>query len=207
MPHRKSVRRAHEPGDCHESTSSCDRRLPLLADAVWRRPLAESIDRATPGRGFDPVAFVFVPEHVHLSVLPTRPEVRIDRLPKAINRAAVLDAHRAGARRGPRPVAGGVDGPGAAGPRTVPLPAGGGRRRSGPPDGGGRPGGHRVHPPQPRATRLVRSGDRVEVVRRGSFSRGGRRRRSGSATDFGPACGVHHGAWAMTGEHWWTSHQ
>jgi len=86
MPHRKTVRRAHEPGDCHELTFSCYHRMPLLTNEVWRRLLAESIDRAMQGHGFDLVAFVFMPEHVHLMAIPTRSEVRIDLLLKAIKR-------------------------------------------------------------------------------------------------------------------------
>jgi hypothetical protein len=42
--HRKPVRRCHEPCDCHELTFSCNRRMPLLTNHVWRRLLAESLD-------------------------------------------------------------------------------------------------------------------------------------------------------------------
>jgi len=41
----KTVRRAHEPGDCHEITFSCYRRMPLLTNDDWRLMLAESVDR------------------------------------------------------------------------------------------------------------------------------------------------------------------
>ncbi len=30
--HPKTVKRFHEPGDCHELTFSCDRRIPLLTN-------------------------------------------------------------------------------------------------------------------------------------------------------------------------------
>lgn len=84
MAHRKTVRRFHEPGDCHELTFSCYRRMPLLTNDAWRRVLAESLDRAMQGQGFRLVAFVFMPEHVHLLLFPTGPEARIDLLLKAI---------------------------------------------------------------------------------------------------------------------------
>jgi putative transposase len=85
-PHRKTVRRHHEPGDCHELTFSCYRRMPLLTNDVWRRLLAGSIDRALRGHSFRVVAFVFMPEHVHLLVYPAGPEPRVDLLLKAIKR-------------------------------------------------------------------------------------------------------------------------
>ncbi len=69
--HHKTVRRAHEPGDCHEMTFSCYRRMPLLTNDEWRRMLAESVERAIQGHDFRLVAFVFMPEHVHLLVYPT----------------------------------------------------------------------------------------------------------------------------------------
>jgi putative transposase len=86
MSHRKAVRRSHEPGDCHELTFSCYRRMPLLTNDIWRRLLAESIDRAMRGQGFRLVAFVFMPEHVHLLTYPTGAEARLDLLLKAIKR-------------------------------------------------------------------------------------------------------------------------
>jgi len=84
--HRKTVRRGHEPGDCHELTFSCYRRMPLLTNDIWRRMLAESLDRALLGYRFRLVAFVFMPEHVHLLVYPEGPEPRLDLLLKAIKR-------------------------------------------------------------------------------------------------------------------------
>ena len=36
MPHRKTVRRFHEPGDLHELTFSCYRRMPLLANSFMQ---------------------------------------------------------------------------------------------------------------------------------------------------------------------------
>jgi putative transposase len=82
--HRKTVRRIHEPGDVHALTFSCDRRKPLLTNEAWRVLLAESLDRAMLGQSCHLVAYVFMPEHVHLLVQPTHNEVRIDLLLKAI---------------------------------------------------------------------------------------------------------------------------
>jgi putative transposase len=83
---RKTVRRGHEPGDCHELTFSCYRGMPLLTNDVWRTMLAESVDRAMHRHEFSLVAFVFMPEHVHLLVFPQGAEPRLDLLLKAIKR-------------------------------------------------------------------------------------------------------------------------
>ena len=69
-PHRKKVRHFHQPGDLHELTFSCYRRMPLLTNDEWRRRLAKSIDEAGKKCRIELVAFVFMPEHVHLLVNP-----------------------------------------------------------------------------------------------------------------------------------------
>ena len=42
--HRKRVKHFHEPGDLHELTFSCYRRMPLLTNDDWRYRLARSLD-------------------------------------------------------------------------------------------------------------------------------------------------------------------
>ena len=68
--HRKTIKHYHEPGDCHELTFSCY-RLPLLTNDDWRALLARQIDTANERHAFRLIAFVFMPEHVHLLVYPT----------------------------------------------------------------------------------------------------------------------------------------
>ena len=87
MPgHRKHVKHYHEPGDCHELTFSCYRRLPLLTNDESRRMLAVSVDRAIERHEFRLAAFVFMPEHVHLLVYPAGSMADISALLKAIKR-------------------------------------------------------------------------------------------------------------------------
>lgn len=76
--HRKQVKHFHEPGDFHELTFSCYRRMPLLTNDLWRRWLAEIIDEAAAAPRFHLNAFVFMPEHVHLLVWPTDREATAD---------------------------------------------------------------------------------------------------------------------------------
>jgi putative transposase len=85
-PHRKRVRHFHHPGHCHELTFSCFHRLPLLTAAPLCRLLSYSIDRALVQHGFWLVAFVYMPEHVHLLVFPVAPIAQIERLLFAIKR-------------------------------------------------------------------------------------------------------------------------
>ncbi len=78
-PHRKLVRHYHEPGDLHELTFSCHRRLPLLTNDSWRQQLAQCINAAGRQTGITLAAFVFMPEHVHLLVIPSSAKPEIDR--------------------------------------------------------------------------------------------------------------------------------
>ena len=87
MPtHRKLVKHFHEPGDLHEFTFSCYRRRPLLTNDRWRRYLTENIDIANEQFHFKLFAFVFMPEHAHLLVLPTDDDPALDRYLAAIKR-------------------------------------------------------------------------------------------------------------------------
>ena len=87
MPsHRKNVKHYHESGDCHELTFSCYQRLPLLTNDDWRRQLCVSIDRALSRYSFRLVAFVLMPEHVHLLVYPTIAQPEIDSFLSAVKR-------------------------------------------------------------------------------------------------------------------------
>ena len=74
---RKLVKHYHEAGHFHELTFSCYRRMPLLTNDTWRAKLSESIASACNECEFELVAFVFMPEHVHLLVLPLSSEPKI----------------------------------------------------------------------------------------------------------------------------------
>ena len=82
--HRKTVKRFHESGDCHELTFSCYRRMPLLNRDDWNGLLAEGLDLAVQGQSCRLIAYVFMPEHVHILIQPTAHDVRIDLFLKAL---------------------------------------------------------------------------------------------------------------------------
>ncbi|HEY3395092.1 MAG TPA: transposase [Lacipirellulaceae bacterium] len=77
-PHRKLVKHYHDPGDLHELTFSCYQRQPLLTNDAWRQQLARCIDAACDEFEMRLAAFVFMPEHVHVLVVPLNPEPAID---------------------------------------------------------------------------------------------------------------------------------
>jgi REP element-mobilizing transposase RayT len=85
QPHRKQIKHFHEPGDFHELTFSCHERSPLLMHDEWPRLLCEAIDRANSAHEFALVAFVLMPEHVHLLVFP-RDQAAKHWRPKAASR-------------------------------------------------------------------------------------------------------------------------
>jgi putative transposase len=68
--HRKLVKHDDAPGEAHELTFSCYRRLQLLRFDSRCELLAESVDAAMSRHGYELLAYAFMPEHVHLLVLP-----------------------------------------------------------------------------------------------------------------------------------------
>jgi putative transposase len=84
--HHKRIRHYHDPGDIHELTFSCNHRLPLLTNDRWRGYLSESVGAACRAQGFRLAGFVYMPEHVHLLVIPPGGEFSIGRFLAAVKR-------------------------------------------------------------------------------------------------------------------------
>ncbi|MGE0683979.1 MAG: transposase [Candidatus Binatia bacterium] len=85
-PYRKRIRHIHEPGHYHELTFSCYQRRPLLMNEEWKRLFTQALNRAIPSQGFQLIAFVYMPEHLHLLVFPVQRTAQIDRLLFALKR-------------------------------------------------------------------------------------------------------------------------
>jgi putative transposase len=60
--------------------------MPLLTNDDWREKLSRSIDRAIDAHAFSLVAFVYMPEHIHLLVYPREPSSKVEDLLYAIKR-------------------------------------------------------------------------------------------------------------------------
>lgn len=72
--HRKRIRHFHELGHFHEFTFSTYQRRPLLTSDTWREKLSRCVDSAGEEVRINLVAFVFMPEHVHLLTFPLDPD-------------------------------------------------------------------------------------------------------------------------------------
>ncbi|MBA2117737.1 REP-associated tyrosine transposase [Bremerella alba] len=70
IPHRKQVKHYEGAGHLHELTFSTYLRLPLLTSDPWRKIVASKLNAGCELARFDLIAFVFMPEHIHLLVSP-----------------------------------------------------------------------------------------------------------------------------------------
>ncbi len=77
--HRKRVRHFHTPGHFHEFTFSCYGRKTLLTNDDWLPLLSQAIDDANRLESMELVAFVYMPEHLHLLTYPLDPEPNLGR--------------------------------------------------------------------------------------------------------------------------------
>ncbi len=75
-PHRKTCKRYDIPGEPHFLTFSCFKRLPLLNRDRSRDWMTQAIRLARSKAPFDLWAYVIMPEHVHLILVP-REDARI----------------------------------------------------------------------------------------------------------------------------------
>jgi putative transposase len=85
-PHRKTIKHYDDHSQPRELTFSCIHHRPLLSNPTWCRWLSRSIDQASGRHGFDLAAFVYMPDHVHLVVVPTQAAILVKRLLFAIKR-------------------------------------------------------------------------------------------------------------------------
>jgi len=69
--HRK-LKRFNLPGQARELTFSCFKRRPYLSSDRAKEWVVEAVQRARETHGFQLWAWVIMPEHVHLLVLPER---------------------------------------------------------------------------------------------------------------------------------------
>jgi putative transposase len=75
--HRKTIKHFNIPGHVHELTFSCHKKAPLLKAPRTCEWLAEYVEDISLELEYGILAYVFMPEHVHLIVLPRREEYDI----------------------------------------------------------------------------------------------------------------------------------
>ncbi len=84
VPHQKRLKHYDIPGHAHELTFSCQGRRPLLSNARVCELLAAAIDDARQTHNFELWAYVFMPEHVHLLIMPPPNGTTISAILKSI---------------------------------------------------------------------------------------------------------------------------
>jgi putative transposase len=89
---RRKRRSFHEPGHAHELTFSRYHKFPFLKSDRTCHWLAKSINAARVALAFHLYAYVFMPDHVHLLLKPTRPNADVASILRAIKQPV---AHRA----------------------------------------------------------------------------------------------------------------
>jgi putative transposase len=94
IPTRKHCERHNTPGHSHYLTFSCFRRQPFLSKDRSRQWLADAILRAQKLHHFRLLAYVFMPEHVHLLIRPTEVEYDISDILTSIKVPVARKARR-----------------------------------------------------------------------------------------------------------------
>ena len=92
LPHRKTRRNFDDPGHAHELTFSCFRKRPFLGKERTCRFLADAVLMAKERHQFDLWAYVFMPEHVHLLLWPTRPSYSVAAIRKSVKQSVARRA-------------------------------------------------------------------------------------------------------------------
>jgi putative transposase len=77
---RKAKRTFNEPGHAHFITYSCQGRFPLLTKDRARQWVIDAIRAARQRHDLAVLAYVIMPEHVHILLFPRQPEYRMERI-------------------------------------------------------------------------------------------------------------------------------
>jgi putative transposase len=89
---RKTRRFYDAPGQTHEFTFSCYHRMPLLAKDRTRTWVIEALDAARRTYGFHLIAYVIMPEHVHVLLMPGRVMCRMGNVARFIKQSVARRA-------------------------------------------------------------------------------------------------------------------
>ncbi len=80
----RTCRRYNTPGDAHSLTFNCFHAQAFLSKDRTRLWLIDALSEARERLEFDIWAYVIMPEHCHILILPRRPEYSISRILEAI---------------------------------------------------------------------------------------------------------------------------
>jgi putative transposase len=89
----RKLRKSHnEPGEAHELTFTCYKRLPLLSKNRTRVWFVDALDRARARWKFDLWAYVIMPEHAHVLLVPCEQDYDVSLILKAIKQSVARRA-------------------------------------------------------------------------------------------------------------------
>jgi len=91
---RKTLIHFNEPYQAHELTFSCYRKYPLLSHDNTRTRLLEAIESARKKHNYSLLAYVIMPDHVHLIVFPWEEHYRIPWFLKSVKQSVSRNAAR-----------------------------------------------------------------------------------------------------------------
>ena len=91
-PFRKTRRAYNLPNHAHLLTYSCRRRAPYLNSDLVRGWVVESMKRTREHLDVALIAYVVMPEHVHLLLFPRRPDYEMRRVLAALKRPVAVHA-------------------------------------------------------------------------------------------------------------------
>ena len=92
QPPRKHLRHYEDADHAHELTFSCYHAHPYLSrerPCAW---LAQAVEKTRADLGCSVLAYVFMPEHVHLLLLPRRPDFRVEWFLKRVKQSVARTA-------------------------------------------------------------------------------------------------------------------
>jgi len=84
----------NDPGHAHELTFSCHKQLPLLSKNRTCEWFIDALDRARHKLQFELWAYVIMPEHAHVLLLPSRTDYDVARILHAIKQPVAQQAFR-----------------------------------------------------------------------------------------------------------------
>ena len=84
---RKRLKHINEPYNAHEITFSCYKGMPLLSSNLARRWVIEALKSGRVKMDYSIIAFVIMPEHIHLIVFPNNSEYNISLFLKSIKQS------------------------------------------------------------------------------------------------------------------------
>jgi len=84
--HRKTRRRWETPGHARFLTFSCYQRIRLFDNDAIKDAFVDRLTHAVQSKPFDLIAWVIMPEHVHLLVFPRLPDITVSQLLMSIKR-------------------------------------------------------------------------------------------------------------------------